>query len=83
MPEQVAVPLVQVAVVGAAVQPYPVLFTTKVLLVHKPDAIVAVTEEPVQLSLNEASVTVPDPDGEPPVGVPPVEFTLATPVLEK
>jgi len=84
VPEHVAVPLVQVAVVGAAVKPYPVLVTAKVLPVHEAAVvIVPVTVAAVPPLLNDVRYTVPVPDSEPPVIVPPVELTLASPVAVK
>ena len=84
MPEHVAVPLVQVADVGAAVKPYPVFVTTNVLPVHDPEVlIVPVTVASEPPLLKAVRDTVPVPDRDPPVIDPPVEFTLPSPVAEK
>ena len=68
VPEQVAVPLVSVAEVGAAVAPYPVFVTAKVAPVQLPDVTkLTVTAPFVRPSLNDPSVQVPTPLIEPPL----------------
>jgi hypothetical protein len=81
LPVQVAVPLVQVALVGAAVQPEPAAFTTA--LANAPAVRVTVAVEPVQPLLNPASVTVPVPENPLPPLTPvtdpkPVQFAAGT-----
>ena len=68
VPEQVAVPLASVALVGDAVAPYPVFVTEKVAPVQLPEVVnVTVAVAPVAPLLNELSVQVPVPLIVPPL----------------
>jgi len=68
VPEQVAVPLVSIAVVGAAVQAWPREVTVKVAPAQEPDvAKVTVAVDPAQLLLKLARVQVPVPLIDPPL----------------
>lgn len=68
VPEQVAVPLVSVAVVGAAVQAWPREVTVKVAPDQEPDVEkVTVAVDPAQLLLKVARVQVPVPLMVPPL----------------
>ena len=79
VPEHVADPLLNVAVVGAAVQDWPRVLTTNVAPAHTPPLMVTVAVVPAHELLNVARVQVPDPLKEPPL---PDEIE-ATPVADQ